>query len=178
MLYLSKKHNKNCIFRFQLKSMRYFFVFVFILSLTSCEYFNIKKTSSEAILKEELQTFNWNDVDEYPSFSVCDSSHTKAAVMVCFQQTITTHITGYLQKERIVVTQDINDTIMLDFKVSNKGELVLINAKIDSFTTQEIPNINQLLNNSLDALPKIFPAIKRGQQVTTAFKLPIAIHVD
>ena len=158
--------------------MRYLLVFVFILSLTSCEYFNVKKTSSEAILKEELQTFNWNDVDEYPSFSECDSSNTKASRTVCFQQTITSHITHYLQKERIVVTQDINDTIILKFQVSKLGDLLLLQAKIDSLTTQEIPNIKQLLNNSLDSLPKIFPAIKRGQQVTTEFKLPIVIDVN
>ncbi|MDG1728306.1 MAG: hypothetical protein P8K68_05665 [Algibacter sp.] len=158
--------------------MRNLLVFIFILSLTSCEYFNVKKTSSEAILKEELQTFNWNDVDEYPSFSECDSSHTKGARTLCFQETITTHITNYLQKERFVVTQDIDDTIVLQFQVSKSGNLLLLQAEIDSLTTQEIPNIKRLLNNSLDALPKIYPAIKRGQQVTTEFKLPIVIHVD
>jgi len=158
--------------------MRYFIVFIFIFLLTSCEYFNVKKTSSEAILKEELQTFNWNDVDEYPSFTACDSSTSKEAKTICFQQTITGNITSYLKKERIVVTQDINDTIMLYFQVSKKGELSLLQSKIDSLTTQEIPHIKQLLSNSLDSLPKIFPAIKRGQQVTTEFKLPIVIHVN
>lgn len=158
--------------------MRYFLVFVFIFSLTSCEYFNVKKTSSEAILEEELQTFNWNDVDEYPSFSKCDSSISKEERTICFQQTIAQNITSYLKKERIVVTQDINDTIMLQFQVSNKGELALLEAKIDTLTTQEIPNIKRLLNKSLDSLPKIFPAIKRGQHVTTEFKLPIVILVN
>jgi len=158
--------------------MKYFLVFIFILLLTSCEYFNVKKTSSEAILKEELQTFNWNDVDEYPSFTACDSSTSKEDKTICFQQTITEAITRYLQKERIVVTQDINDTIMLHFQVSKKGELLLLQAKTDSLTIQEIPNIKQLLHKSLDSLPKIFPAIKRGQQVTTEFKLPIVIHVN
>lgn len=158
--------------------MRNLLVFVFILSLTSCEYFNVKKTSSEAILEEELETFNWNDVDEYPSFSKCDSFISKNERTLCFQETITKNITGYLQKERIVVTQDINDTIVLQFQVSQKGELALLQAKIDSLTTQEIPNIRLLLNRSLDSLPKIFPAIKRGQQVTTEFNLPIVIHVD
>ena len=40
-------------------------LFVLIcLVLSSCNYFDVKKTSSEEILKEELQTFNWKDVDE------------------------------------------------------------------------------------------------------------------
>ncbi|KAA5827960.1 hypothetical protein FPF71_03720 [Algibacter amylolyticus] len=158
--------------------MRKLLVLIVILSLTSCEYFNVKKTSSEAILKEELETFNWKDVDEYPSFSVCDSSSSKAERTLCFQTTITQHITNYLQEERIVVTQDINDTLILNFQVSNTGNLSLLEAKIDSLTYNEIPNIKELLNQSLDVLPKIFPAIKRGQQVTTEFKLPIVIHVN
>lgn len=158
--------------------MRYFSVFLFFLMLTSCEYFNVKKTSTEAILKEELQTFNWNDVDEYPSFSICDYSITKEERKVCFQHTLTTHITDFLQKEAIVVTQDINDTMMLQFQVSKLGKLVLLKSKIDSLTINEIPNIKSLLDKSLDSLPKIFPALKRGQQVTTEFNLPIIIHVD
>ena len=158
--------------------MRYSLVFIVILLLTSCEYFNVKKTSSDAILKEELQTFNWNDVDDYPSFTACDSATSKEDKTLCFQKTITKNITNHLQKERIVVSQDINDTIMLYFQVSQKGELSLLQANIDSLTTQEIPNIEQIIHNSLDSLPQIFPAIKRGQQVTTEFKLPIVVRVN
>jgi len=158
--------------------MKQLCVFVIVLVLVSCEYFNVKKTSSDAILKEELQTFNWDDVDEYPSFSLCDSSVTKSEKKVCFQNTIVNHITNYLQKEVIVVTQDINDTILLKFQVNKLGDLVLLQANIDSITIQEIPEINKLLKQSLDSLPKIFPAIKRGQQVTAEFNLPIIISVN
>ena len=158
--------------------MRIFYVSLLVLILASCEYFKVKKTSSEAILKEELQTFNWNDVDEYPSFSLCDYSITKEERKVCFQHTLTTHITDFLQKETIIVTQDINDTIMLQFQVSKLGGLSLLKSRIDSLTINEIPNIKNLLNESLDSLPKIFPALKRGQQVTTEFNLPIIIHVN
>lgn len=146
--------------------------------LVSCEYFNAKKTSSEAILKEELQTFNWNDVDEYPSFSICDSSTTKQERKQCFENTLTTYITTYLRKDTIVVTQDIKDTIQLQLQVSGKGLLLLVDIQVDSLTLHEIPNIKELLAQSLDSLPKIFPALKRGQQVKTEFKLPIIIQVN
>jgi hypothetical protein len=146
--------------------------------LVSCEYFNAKKTSSEAILKEELQTFNWNDVDEYPTFSICDSSSTKQERKQCFENTLTTYITTYLRKDTIVVTQDIKDTIQLQLQVSGKGLLSLVDIQVDSLTLHEIPNIKELLAQSLDSLPKIFPALKRGQQVKTEFKLPIIIQVN
>lgn len=146
--------------------------------LMSCEYFNVKKTSSDAILKEELQTFNWSDVDEYPSFSSCDSSGTKTKRKACFQNTIVSHIINYLQREVIIVTQDIQDTILLKLQVNKSGDLLLIDAEIDALTVQEIPKISAFINQSLDSLPKIFPAIKRGQQVTTEFDLPIIISVN
>ena len=158
--------------------MRYSFVFLLILLLTSCDYFNVKKTSSEAILKEELETFNWNDVDEYPSFSVCDSVLSKDKKTQCFQETITNNIISFLQDEKIVVTQDVNDTIRLGFQVSKVGDLLLNRSEIDSLTVREIPNIRALLDKSLKTLPKIYPAIKRGQQVTTEFDLPIIISVN
>lgn len=144
--------------------------------LTSCEYFNVKKTTSEAILSEELQTFNWNDVDEYPTFSACDSLTNKSKKKQCFEQVLSVHIAAYLQKESIIVTQDVNDTIDLQFQISEKGDLTLLSSKIDSLTIAQIPNIKNLLSKSLDSLPKIYPAIKRGQQVKTEFRLPIIIN--
>lgn len=158
--------------------MKHFYVCIVFSMLVSCEYFNAKKTSSEAILKEELQTFNWNDVDEYPTFSICDYSSTKQERKQCFENTLTTYITTYLRKDTIVVTQDIKDTIQLQLQVSGKGLLSLVDIQVDSLTIQEIPNIKELLAQSLDSLPKIFPALKRGQQVKTEFKLPIIIQVN
>ena len=158
--------------------MRQICVFLLVVLLTSCEYFNVKKTSPEAILNEELEAFNWNDVDEYPTFALCDSLSTKQEKQQCFTSTLTGHIFKYLQEEIIVVTQDINDTINLKLQVSETGAITILETKVDSLITQEIPNINDLLAKSLDTLPKIFPAIKRGQQVTTEFKLPIIISVN
>lgn len=158
--------------------MKQICAFLVVILLTSCAYFNVKKTSSEAVLNEELQAFNWNDVDEYPTFSLCDSLSTKREKKACFTSVLTGHIFDSLQDEIIIVTQDVNDTIYLKFQISETGTIILLETKIDSLTLQEIPNINDLLAKSLDALPEIFPAIKRGQQVTTEFKLPIIIAVD
>lgn len=158
--------------------MKQIYVFIVVLTLTSCEYFNVKKTSSDAILNEELQTFNWNEVDVYPSFSACDSLELKNEKMACFNQVLTTHILEYLQDKPIAVTHDITDTIKLKFQVSETGMLSLLTIEADSIITQEIPNIKDLIFSSLDSLPKVYPAIKRGQQVKTEFELPIIIHAN
>jgi hypothetical protein len=43
----------------------------------SCDYFDKKKIDTETIVNDELKAINWNDVDEYPTFSICDSTNNK-----------------------------------------------------------------------------------------------------
>lgn len=160
------------------KHMKQLYAFLLVLTLTSCEYFNVKKTTSEAILKEELQTFNWNDVDVYPTFSTCDSVESKNEKTACFTEVLTTHILGFLQNKNIIVTHHITDTINIKLRVSETGDLSLLNIKADSLIIKEIPNLEALIYSSLDSLPKVFPAIKRGQQVKTEFELPIIIYAN
>lgn len=158
--------------------MKHLYLCIGFLLLVSCNYFDVKKTTSEAILNEELKTFNWSEVDDYPSFVSCNNSVSKAEKKSCFQKTLTAIITSKIQRDTIFVTQNIDDTIYIKFLISEKGVLSLLEAKVDSITRKEIPNINQLLINSLDSLPEIYPAIKRGQQVKTAFTLPVIIQVN
>ncbi|WP_417556708.1 hypothetical protein [Mesoflavibacter zeaxanthinifaciens] len=158
-----------------MKQIAIFFIF---LLLVSCQYFEAKKTSKDAILKKELKTFNWNEVDTYPSFPVCDSLDTLTNKKQCFETTLANHISTQLAKETFVVTQDINDTIILEFLISEKGQLQIEKFTVDSLTITELPNIQQIIESSLDSLPPIYAALKRGQQVKTQFKLPIILQVN
>lgn len=153
------------------------FIFLFLV-VTSCNYFDVKKTSSEAILIEELKTFTWNEIDEYPSFSICDNSETKEDKQLCFKNTLIQAIMSNIQTDTIVVSEDINDTLKIKFEISEKGILTLQDFDVDSLTLKEIPNIRNLINSSLDSLPPIFPAVKRGQQVNTEFTLPVIIRAN
>lgn len=158
--------------------MKQFYVILLVLIVSSCDYFNIKKTSSEAILKEELQAFDWDNVDAYPSFAQCDSLQLKEAQKVCFENTLYTEISTFLYSKIIVVTQDVNDTLILKLRVSKEGRISLLDAKMDSLTRIEIPELQKLILNSLDALPKINAAIKRSQPVTTEFEMPLIVKVE
>ena len=156
--------------------MKYLTIFFLVLCFSSCNYFDKKKVYSEDILKEDLQTFNWNEVDEFPTFAICDNVTTKVQRKQCFETTLTTFIMSQFEKEMIVVTEDINDTIMITFQISETGILSVIDIKSNDLIKQQIPKMDTLLIESLKELPKIFPAIKRSQQVKTEFKLPIVIN--
>lgn len=144
----------------------------------SCDSFEKKKVSSEDLLKEELQTFNWNDVDTYPTFKSCDSITVKEESKLCFQNTLLSHVNQFLEVQNILVTEDVNDTIRLKLIINNKGLLEIENITIKAETQFQIPQIDSLLRQSLKGVPKIYPAIKRGQQVTTAFELPVIVMID
>lgn len=154
-------------------------VILFILFFaTSCNYFEKKKVYPEDLLEEELQTFNWNEVDTYPTFSNCDSITSKEESKMCFQNTLIGSVNQFLEAQNLVVSKDVNDTISLKIIIDNYGELIIESIKIQPKTIQEIPEIDSLLRQSLKSIPKIFPAIKRGQQVTTAFELPVIVQID
>ncbi|WP_296311053.1 hypothetical protein [Winogradskyella sp. UBA3174] len=156
---------------------RFAFLFLIIL-FTSCDYFEKKKVYSDDLLEEELKTFNWNEVDTYPTFSSCDSITVKADSKVCFQNTLITNVNQFLSEQNLVVSNDINDTITLKISIDKKGILQVESIRYKPETEQEIPEIDSLLRQSLKSIPKIYPAIKRGQQVTTAFELPIIVRIN
>lgn len=158
--------------------MKFLKIFILIVCLSSCDYFDKKKVNSQDIVNEELQTFNWNDVDEYPSFKSCESSNSKQESKQCFETTLITHITNKLSDEIIVVTENVEDTVVIKFHISETGMLSVLDIKNKETTAAQIPNLDSLLLKSLDSLPTIFPAIKRGQQVKTEFTLPIVIQVN
>ena len=156
---------------------RIIFLLIFCFA-TSCNYFEKKKVYPEDLLEEELQTFNWNEVDTYPTFSNCDSITIKEDSKACFQNTLIGSVNQFLEHQNIVVSDDVNDTIRLKIIIDNKGILEVESIRLKPETAVQIPEIDSLLRQSLKGIPKIFPAIKRGQQVTTAFELPVIVRID
>lgn len=158
--------------------MRRLSLLIMFVCLSSCEYFDKKKVYTEDIVKEELETFNWNEVDEYPTFESCKNRVTKEGRQDCFQKRIVKEIIDYLSDQILVVTEDVNDTITMNIAVSETGILSVIEISKSEHVTTQIPEIDSLLIGSLQELPKIHPAIKRGQEVKTQFKLPIVVSVN
>ena len=157
--------------------MRHFVLFYIILSLVSCDYFEQKKIRTEDIVAEELDAINWNDVDEYPTFDHCeDAGMTERRA--CFEQGLTRYVMDFLSKQPMVVTETINDTVRVKFKVETSGEISVVDINSPDVVARELPAMDSLIVASLKGLPRIQPAIKRGQFVTTEFSLPIVISVE
>ncbi len=158
--------------------MKRFFVLLLAFNVFACDYFEKRKVYSEDLLEEELQTFNWNDVDEYPSFDDCNSLTIKTEKKVCFENELRSTLNRNLAKHEIMVSEDINDTIILEITIDKQGELDIENIQYSERTGILIPNLDSLIRHSIDPMPKIYPAIKRSQQVTTKFTLPIIVQIN
>ena len=71
--------------------MRKTLIIIFCFLFVSCEFdfqFDKKITVNEFIT-EELKSFNWNDVDQYPVFENCLEINSVKNKNNCFVETIT-----------------------------------------------------------------------------------------
>jgi len=126
---------------------------------------------------EELKTFNWNELDSYPSFETCDDSIDFQETKMCFEQTLISHFSEFFTEKNLVVTENVTDTIRIDFLVNNKGSLSVSNIQSKPLTRLQIPTLDSLITLSLQGLRKLYPAIKRSQHVQSAFQLPLILVV-
>ena len=154
------------------------FLLIFFILLTSCDYFQSKKVSTEQLLEEEMQAINWNDVDDYPTFSDCEKLSTNQEKKACFENYLHDLLTSHLENQKIIVTEDVSDTVILKIHIDKTGQFSIKNIDMDSITKAQIPELDSILRHSFDSLPKIYPAIKRSQQVATEFSLPVIVNIN
>ena len=158
--------------------MKYILFLFFLFFFFSCELNINKKISVDEILDEEWKTFNWSDVDEYPSFSTCDSLSSLSLKKECFIFTLSNQISVDLISNTKTVNRIIQDTVILKFTISKDGEIDFDELIVDESIIDLRSLIDLSFKSSIKKLPKIFPAIKRGQQVNVKFSLPIYVSTE
>ena len=151
---------------------------LFLIFCCSCHYFEKKKLDSEKLLEEELQAFNWNELDQYPSFESCEDGIDFQANKVCFETVLTTHIFEVLKSNESMISEPLNDTLILDLLVSKRGSLSVKSLKGSHLSAQTTARFKDTLTKSFSALPVLYPAIKRSQHVQAVFKLPIILNAN
>lgn len=159
--------------------MKKTFLLIFLAFLfSSCEEFQTRKISSEEILVEETRDFNWHEVDQYPAFAECRNISEVEAAKTCFGNKVSQYFFSRLEAKQPVVTSEIDDTLYLYLKISEKGIPAIDSMEIDSLVLEQLPDIRTWLVQSVDSLPKIYPATKRGIPVKTTFRMPVVIKAE
>lgn len=154
-----------------------FFLSIFFLC-TSCQFFETEKISSETFYEEELKTIEWNEIDQYPTFSSCKEFTEKIDQRNCFVNTLSSSFYQSIHDQKWTIMKTIQDTIMLDISVSNTGEIQIDSIEMDSILGAQFPNMSLVLSNSIETLSLVAPAYKRGIPVDTRFKLLIALNTE
>lgn len=143
----------------------------------SCEFFNGAVVKEETIVAQEKQTIDLETVDEFPSFASCDQFE-KEAQKNCFFQTLTNHIYERLSQNELIVSKTIHDTIQVELQIDSLGIIKVFDIQKKAFTANQLPSLDSLIYASIDNLPKVYPANKRGIPVVTKFILPIILNVQ
>ena len=164
-----------------------FGVFGALLLMSSCDLIS-KNTTKKAheIANQRIDTINWNDVDRFPFFENCDEMADKQEQQNCFEITFSDHVINALNKKRLPVKEEINDTVFLELRIDHEGRVSILTLEQDEHIKQSIPELERILKEVLQELPKIYPAVKKAvsdndtQMVTVAtrFRLPVVIAVD
>ena len=160
--------------------MRKTLIIIFYFLFISCE-FDIKidkKITADEFIKEELKSFDWNDVDQYPVFESCLNINNLKNKNNCFVETITDSFTVNLKTNNLVLNRTLIDTVRMILKVDKMGKISIQNLIISDQNNKYKEVITKSFQNTVSGLPKLYPAIKRGQEVDVIFNIPIIISTE
>ena len=160
--------------------MRETLIIISFFLLNSCQFdFKIdRKISVDEFINEELKSFNWNEVDQYPVFENCLGINSILEKNNCFVETITESFKENLTNNSLILNRTLVDTVNMILKVDKTAEISIESINISSQNIKYKEVISRSFNNTISNLPKLYPAIKRGQQVDVIFKIPIIISTE
>ena len=154
--------------------LRIFSLFLLFLLITSCDNFSFSKNKN---LQAVDTIVDYTSVDFSPSFKVCDSLIDKHQKSNCFRTTIHQKIGAELQKHQFVIRDSISEIVYVDLLINSKGKIVLEAMESSEEIKIKLPKLDSVLRISVDKIPNVYAAIKRGIPVTTKYRLPIKIQL-
>lgn len=159
--------------------MRKLFPILFLLPLFfgACQYIDKQVPSEEELLKKELESINWNEVDEFPSVVSCDSVTDKEQKKQCFFEYLTQLIQMKLSADTLAVRYPQLDTIEVKVTVLPNATLEFEPQLTDSLSYNRA-TVDSIIKTRLVDFPEIHPALKRGIPVKTQFVLPVILDVQ
>ncbi len=158
--------------------MRQLFLFILFISATSCQYFDTEKISAETFYEEEIKTIDLSQIDTYPIFQECANTMEKEETRLCFENELTARIAQSLSRESLKAINSLQDTLWVNFTISEKAIITVNEVKTDSLIHLEFPKLQEKIIQKIDSIILKAPAYKRGIPVRTSFNLPIVIRTE
>lgn len=149
----------------------------FISICFSCDFF--EKIKGHAFSSNELDTIiDYSKVDVLPTFPICDSIVEVDVKNRCFINTLYSHFSKELLAHTFDVPKPIHETVTVKLKIDAQGKAELVSITSSPQVNDAIPMLNKIIGESVEKLPGLFPALKRGIPVATVYELPIVIQLQ
>jgi len=153
-----------------------------ILLFCSCNYFEGKKIHvTDERIQKHLDSLDKSTVDNFPIFPDCEQlDENIEAEKQCFISSLSSHIANSLAQSQLVLKEELDISFKVAVEVSDDEKITIISIDINDVLKERIPNIEQIIQQSINELPKIEPALKKLQSgvlvpVKTQFVIPIRV---
>ena len=160
--------------------MRKILFILIICGLASCTLFESTDKKTQKLVEEGLLQIDWSEVDDYPLFSVCDETVSKEKQKHCFEEKLILHLSKDLREFQLISEKEIKEVIYLDFIVDKTGTISIANIENKEAIGNQITEFNSRIEESLNSLPRIEPALKKfeskGIPVSAKFRIPIFLN--
>jgi len=156
--------------------MRKFLLILVLFGFTSCHLFESKEEKTQKLVNEKLLQIDWSDVDDYPLFSDCDETVSKALQKNCFEEKLLTHLSADLKEFHLTSETEIKDVVFLDFRVEKEGNIIIDTIENKEIFGSQMEKFEDKVAKSLKSLPHIEPALKEGIPVNVKFRIPIFLN--
>jgi hypothetical protein len=154
--------------------LRVLFFLLIAFFVTSCDKISFSKNDKNVVLNNSV---DFSSVDTFPSFKVCDSIIDKTKKTDCFRTTIHQKIGAELRKHAFIIKDSIDEVINVDLLINSEGVFTLDAIQSSNNIKKVLPHLDSLLRETVEKLPKIHAANKRGIPVTIKYSLPIRIKL-
>ena len=151
---------------------------LFLILISSCQYFGGEVPSKKELLDKELNAINWKEVDEFPSFSECDKIKDERMQKQCFFEFLTQTIQDKLTSDTLATLYPELDTIEVKITVFPNSTMKFEPQFPKDSTVYDTIKVDSILKSRLVNFPKVNPATKRGLPVKTQFILPVIIKSE
>lgn len=157
---------------------KYWYHLIFlVIALHSCDNLVLKKDNRDTIVEQKWNELDKNEVEEPPLFEAC-LYKIREEQENCFHLTITEHIHEDLIDNTLTVTKTINDTVWIPLLITKDAEIIIEDYTLPALIASQLPDFKQILEESINNLPKIEPAHTRGTPTSARYKLPLVIKID
>ncbi len=156
--------------------MRGISLLILLAILTSCDLFKSQEKKTQQAITKKLNAIDWNDIDSYPLFEVCDEFVSKTIQRECFERELLKYCSESLNEFEYTFDKSIDPTIQVDFLVDKDGRITVLTIEKDPSIDEQMPEFEGIIRQSLKNLPPLAPALKEAMPVKAKFRIPIILQ--